>query len=70
VVQVATANGPENLIVDKASVKGDSILVGSPLAAREDELLVELPRESMRGDWRVWVKKSELVPEASEARAA
>lgn len=71
VVQVKTADGAENLAVDKRSLGKDSTLsVGAPLGQNGDLWLIELPRETMRGGWRVWVKGSALVGEPDEARVA
>ena len=71
VVQVKTATGIENLVVDKRSIESNSLSVGSPIARGEDDLLlVELPRETMSGAWRVWVKENSLLPEIKRARVA
>ena len=57
VVAVRTADGGvEKLVVDKRSVSNDMLDVGYPVGQDKDRLLVELPRESIRGLWRVWVK--------------
>ena len=66
VVAVATADGIERLIVDRRSLEGDAIAIGYPVGQDGDLLLVELPRETQTGLWRVWVRK-ELV---TEGRAA
>jgi hypothetical protein len=67
VVSVTTADGKdEQLIVDKRSLElregEESIRVGYPLRQDADRFLIELPRETMRGTWRVWVKKMSYVP--------
>ncbi len=66
VVSVMTAEGKqEQLIVDKRSLEhpreGVSTLrVGYPLRSEAGRYLIELPRETMRGAWRIWVKRNEL----------
>ncbi len=66
VVSVTTAEGKqEELIVDKRSLEqstqgGSTLRVGYPLKSESGQFLIELPRETMRGTWRVWVKKNEL----------
>jgi hypothetical protein len=66
VVSVNTADGTqEELIVDKRSLEPssegrDSLRVGYPLKSEQGQFLIELPRETMRGSWRVWVKPDEL----------
>ncbi len=66
VVAVTTAEGnQEELIVDKRSIdhprEGVSTLrVGYPLKSEAGRYLIELPRETMRGTWRIWVKRNEV----------
>jgi hypothetical protein len=54
-ISVNTQSGKETLIVDQRSVQGDSIDVGYPVGGDDEFLLVELPRETMSGQWRVLV---------------
>ncbi|HEX4157876.1 MAG TPA: hypothetical protein VHY79_05320 [Rhizomicrobium sp.] len=70
VVQVKTIAGNENLVVDKRSIQHDSLAIGAPIARRGENWLVELPRETMQGAWRVWVKRNALTEDAEEARVA
>jgi hypothetical protein len=53
----------ETLVVDRRSLRGDTISVGYPVGSDQGNrrLLVELPRETMRGQWRVWVPSDSLV---------
>ena len=61
VVAVTTADGKqEELIVDKRSLEGGYLQVGYPLRSQAGQFLIELPRETMRGTWRVWVREGEL----------
>lgn len=62
VVSVRTADGiDEELIVDAQSIKNGSVRVGYPIVAQDSRFLVELPRETLGGKWRVWVEKGNLV---------
>lgn len=63
IVAVWTADGPrEEVMLDRRSVSKDlTIDVGHPIARREDRSLVELPRETARGSWRVWVPNDALI---------
>ncbi len=61
IVKVETVEGPEQLIVDKRSIRDQSIDVGFPVGLQNGHLLVELPRETFRGEWRVWVDKGIVV---------
>lgn len=58
VVVLETADGgSEELIVDKRSISNETLRIGYPISRDGDRLLVELPRETLRGSWRVWVKQ-------------
>jgi hypothetical protein len=57
VVSVETSEGTEQLVVDKRSIENMSLDVGFPVGQRKGEFLIELPRETFRGLWRVWVQK-------------
>ena len=65
VVAVTTADGKqEELIVDKRrSLEGGSLRIGYPLRSQAGQFLIELPRETMRGSWRIWVRENELEQE-------
>jgi hypothetical protein len=60
IVEIETKDSKEEVIVDKSLVKEDSIAVGL-LSVANGHRLVELPRETMRGLWRVWVSEKKLV---------
>jgi hypothetical protein len=61
VVSVKTADGrQEELIVDKRSLEEGWLRIGYPLRSQAGQFLIELPRETMRGSWRVWVREDEL----------
>jgi len=61
VVIVKTAKGQERLIVSKRSISNGSIEVGWPLREDGDDLLIELPRETQAGAWRVWVNRTQIT---------
>ena len=70
VVSVHTIGGDdEGLVLGKRSVREGYISVGYPIRSEGDSFLVELPRETSSGRWRVWVDKSQLktVPEKEVA---
>jgi hypothetical protein len=69
VVAVDTADGREELVVDARSLKDDSLSVGYPIGSDDDHLLIELPRETMRGAWRVWVPRTATVQETAQDAA-
>lgn len=51
----------ERLVVDADSIENGAIEVGSPVGKRNGHYLIELPRETFRGTWRVWVSKDQLT---------
>ena len=58
VVKLEIADGSsEEIIVDKRSIDNEKLQIGYPISKDGDLLLVELPRETLRGLWRVWVNK-------------
>ena len=63
VVAVKTADGVQRLVVSSRSIQKGTISVGWPLGEKEDAILVELPRETQSGAWRVWVPKNQLIEE-------
>ena len=67
VVSIATKDGAERLVVHKRALSASALEIGYPILAENDEYLVELPRETMRGLWRVWVKKSAVMRERETA---
>lgn len=69
VVSVETSEGQERLVVHQKSLHQGSIDVGFPISERNGMYLVELPRETMSGLWRVWVSKK-LLCESKQGQAA
>lgn len=68
VVAVKTADGgTEKLVVDRRSIRNGTLDVGYPVGREGNRLLVELPRESMRGLWRVWVSHDAVITEEAAA---
>lgn len=62
VVSLVDADGQtQELIVDKRSIKDGTLRIGYPIRATDNRFLVELPRETMRGTWRVWVKRDAVL---------
>ena len=62
VVEVTTMTGAtEQVVVHATGMEDDTIDVGYPLASIEERRLIELPRESVSGKWRLWVPQSAMV---------
>ncbi len=61
-VTFSTASGKtEQVVIDQDAVKNNKILVGYPIREEKEQSLIELPRETMSGRWRVWVPKEAIV---------
>lgn len=65
VVVVNTTNGTESLVVDKKSLQGEFLEIGHPIGTKDNNVLVELPRETYSGAWRVWVGQSDVRDRAA-----
>lgn len=64
-ISVTTSTGiPEQVVVDAGSLMDSFIEVGPTLGKKRGACLVELPRESVRGSWRLWVREDDLHCEA------
>ena len=60
-IGVRTAGGDlEQVIVSRRVLRGSAIEVGQALVQEGGNILVELPRESTSGKWRIWVPESEI----------
>jgi hypothetical protein len=62
VVEIPTVSGSEEVVVHKSQVTAGSVEVGFIGTKEADgSVLIELPRESVSGRWRVWVPKSAVT---------
>lgn len=60
-VRIDTRDGKhEEVLLDKQTVVSNRVDVGRPIQRMNGHLLVELPRETTRGEWRVWVQEGDL----------
>lgn len=58
VVTLTTSDGKhEELIVDRRSIEDNTIRIGYPIRIEGNRLLIELPRETLKGSSRVWVDR-------------
>ena len=68
VVAVKTARGPlEEVVVYTGLLQNEQLEVGPFLGSRDGQTLIELPRESASGRWRIWVPNSEVIKEREVA---
>ncbi len=64
VVEIITQEGTEEVVVNSLSIKGENLEVGPVLAKNGEFALIELPRESASGKWRVWVPVNRILETA------
>jgi len=62
-VEIRSAEGGKRMLIDKRGLEaGYYVKVGSPISVRDDKnYLVELPRETTAGEWRVWVAPDQVL---------
>ena len=61
IVEIETADGREEVVVDQSLVHDGALMIRRVLERRKNRSLIELPRESASGRWRVWVDDSVLA---------
>jgi hypothetical protein len=60
IARIESADGRlEEVSVSTKNISGDK-LMASEIGRHEGRVLVELPRESASGRWRIWVKESAI----------
>lgn len=62
--KIQTVNGVEQVAVSGSLVEDSGLRVAA-VDRREGQYLVELPVESARGNWRVWVREDQVLERAS-----
>jgi len=61
IVSIRTTKGEEEVVVYTGLLTNGYLEVGPQLFGQSDRVLVELPRESASGRWRVWIPASEVA---------
>ena len=61
VAYIKTASGQKAEVILDASQANHRSVVAAQVSIKDDKILVELPRETSSGDWRIWVNKSQIV---------
>ena len=62
-VEIRSVDGDKRMLIDKRAIEGSTVKIGSPITARDmnASFLVELPRETTGGEWRIWVSADQLA---------
>jgi hypothetical protein len=63
VVAIKTNDGDQSLVIDRRSLQNGFISIGYPIREKDRKYLIELPRETSSGLWRVWVDGTQLEDE-------
>jgi hypothetical protein len=61
VVGITTSDGSEEVVLHSSALDSQGRLEVGVLGYQNDRALVELPRESASGRWRVWVPTAALM---------
>jgi hypothetical protein len=61
VISIDSRDGDQIVVVDPNSVRNGELEVGWPVGKQDDMYLVELPRPSSSGAWRIWVHVRNLI---------
>jgi hypothetical protein len=69
-VSVETKEGPAEIAVDTRALRNGTLPIGWPVGKNDGFLLVELPRPTVNGARRVWVRKEELIPDKAARKTA
>lgn len=64
IVEITTWDGNEEVVVSSTQIRDNHLEIGSVIGVQEKFALVELPRETTSGKWRVWVPQSEILETA------
>jgi hypothetical protein len=63
IVELMTTTGPHRLAVEDNEVEGESVAIGYPLRRDNDLAWVALPRQTLSGCFRVWVRAEDILPD-------
>jgi hypothetical protein len=61
VVEITTSDGTEEVVLHSSSLDSEGRIEVGVLGRHEGRALIELPRESVTGRWRVWVPITALI---------
>jgi len=69
VVAIKTPTAQERVVVHKRALLNNAIEIGYPISEQDDLYLIELPRETMSGLWRVWVPRAQVIQQSQKRSA-
>lgn len=69
VAYVKTASGRKAEIVLDVSQANHQSVVAAEIGRKGNKVLIEFPRETSSGNWRVWVSENEILKTTKACRA-
>ena len=63
IAHIKTAEGIQTEVLLSAAQTGSDHILAAEIARDNGNVLIELPQETSSGYWRVWVNKSQILPE-------
>ena len=61
VAYIKTASGQSIEVILDVSQANHRSVVAAEIGRKDNDVLIELPRETSSGDWRVWVNKNQIM---------
>jgi len=66
IAKITTKNGTvEEVPVSSRNIEEESLEVGRIGSDPKQGVLIELPRESLNGRWRLWVEEAQMIEDKS-----
>ena len=63
IAYITTAGGVRAEVLLSATQTGSDHILAAEVARDNNNVLIELPKETSSGYWRVWVNKNQILPE-------
>jgi len=61
VAYIKTISGQKAEIILDASQANHNSVIAAEIGRKDNNVLIELPRETSSGNWRIWVNKTQLI---------
>lgn len=61
VAYIKTASGQSVEVILDVSQANHRSVVAAEIGRKDNDVLIELPRETSSGNWRVWVNKNQIM---------
>lgn len=61
VAYIKTVSGQEAEVILDVSQANHKSVVAAEIGRKDNDVLIELPRETSSGDWRIWVSDNQLL---------